>query len=79
MISYWRGRARPIIAQVIKDNKGKDLKAVRKALYEAYPFGVRKHHPYKIWLDEIARQLNEKKRYFAPKKKPANPKQIKLF
>src|SRR5579885_2310491 len=30
--------------------------AVRAALRAAYPFGPRKHHPYRIWLDEISRQ-----------------------
>jgi hypothetical protein len=33
------------------------MKATRARLREAYPFGERKYHPYKIWLDEIRRQL----------------------
>lgn len=53
----WRDVARPIIAETI-DRVGKDdPKALRKALLEAYPFGAREYHPYKIWLDEIHRQL----------------------
>lgn len=54
----WREAAAPIIAQVIADNTGKTPAEVRAALREAYPFGPRKHHPYKIWLSEIRRQLN---------------------
>ena len=51
----WRYRARRIIEDVIKKvgNNEQDLK---KALYDAYPFGQRKHYPYKIWLDEIKKQ-----------------------
>jgi hypothetical protein len=62
MQSYWRERAAPIIAKVIAENKGKDLKEIRKALFHAYPFGKRQYHPYKIWLDECAKQLGTKKK-----------------
>lgn len=40
----------------IKETAGQDDKLVRKALREAYPFGPRENHPYKIWLDEIKKQ-----------------------
>lgn len=56
MSSYWRERARPIVAEVLRATKGKPEKEVRKALRDAYPFGPRSHHPYKIWLDEVHRQ-----------------------
>ena len=47
----WRDRVRPIIAAVIAEHgEGPGL---RKALREAYPFGLREYHPYKVWLDEI--------------------------
>lgn len=55
--SPWRNRARPIIARVIAEH-GHDERALRKALHAAYPFGPRENHPYKIWLDEIKRQLS---------------------
>lgn len=48
----WRDSARPIIKEVLEkhhDNEG----ALKRALFDAYPFGERKYHPYKIWLDEI--------------------------
>ena len=52
----WRDRARPIIAKVLAETKGQDEKAIKAALFDAYPFGPREYHPYKIWLDEIKRQ-----------------------
>lgn len=57
--SHWRNTAAPIIAKVIAEHQG-DAKGMRKALRDAYPFGQRKYHPYKIWIDEVARQLGRK-------------------
>ncbi len=78
--SYWRDKARPIVLGVIAANKDKPINDLRKALYEAYPFGDRKNHPYKIWLDECNAQLHAcglelRKRYWGkPKgKKDAKP------
>lgn len=56
----WRGKCAPIIAEVLAANVGADEKTIRAALFEAYPFGPRQHHPYKIWLDEIAKQRGKK-------------------
>jgi len=53
----WRDYARPIIARVIADTGRDDEKALRKALRDAYPFGERRYHPYKIWCSEVKRQL----------------------
>jgi hypothetical protein len=58
--SKWRMQSTPIIEKVIADNKGKSLKEIRRALRDAYPFGERRYHPYKIWLDECQRQLGLK-------------------
>ena len=55
MESEWRKICGPIIRGIISDIGLHDTKALRKALHEAYPFGERKYHPYKIWLDEIRR------------------------
>lgn len=49
----WRENARPIIAKVLADNKDETEKVIRKALQNAYPYGQRAMHPYKIWCDEI--------------------------
>lgn len=57
----WRSIAKPIIAKVIREVGTDDMKALRKALSDAYPFGVKQYHPYKVWLDEIKFQLGQKK------------------
>jgi hypothetical protein len=54
----WRNHCAPIIAEVIERVGTDDPKALRKALLEAYPYGERSMHPYKIWRDEIRRQLS---------------------
>jgi hypothetical protein len=53
----WRSSAGPKIARVIAEVGTEDMKALRKALREAYPYGERKYWPYKVWCDEIRRQL----------------------
>lgn len=55
---YWRQKAAPIIAEVIQRVGREDMKALRKALREAYPFGPRAYHPYRVWLDEIKCHLS---------------------
>lgn len=65
----WRSRARPIIQKVLKENEGKDEKEIRKALRDAYPFGPREYHPYKIWCDEIQWQRGIKKKKMREKKR----------
>lgn len=72
-----RDECRPIIAQIIQANKGKSEKEIRKALRDGFPWPPRKYHPYKIWLDEIRVQMG--KRRFMEKKKPVDPKQVKMF
>lgn len=78
MARTWRDSAKPIIAEVIKENTGKTEKEIRKALREAYPYGERALHPYKIWCDEIKVQLGKKK--FNERKKDIVPiNQTNLF
>ncbi len=55
----WRQQAAPIIARVIAEVGRDDEKKLRSALREAYPFGERAMHPYKIWCDEVRRQIGE--------------------
>lgn len=51
----WRSHACIAIEDAIKKApKGSDL---IKAIDAAYPFGERKYHPYKIWLDERRKAL----------------------
>jgi hypothetical protein len=60
MISHWRSAAAPIIARVLAETLGQPDSEVRSALRTAYPFGQRKHHPYRIWLDEIRIQTGRR-------------------
>jgi hypothetical protein len=62
MHSHWRNEAKRVINEVLQQTNGQSERDIKKALCEAYPFGVRKYHPYKIWLDEIARQRGIKKK-----------------
>lgn len=71
----WREHCAPIIAKAIADNKGKDQKQIKKALKEAYPYGERARHPYKIWCSEVNRQMGKKVSNLKPQ--PSN--QIDLF
>lgn len=56
----WREEAADIIGRTIAETDSKDLPLLRQRLRDAYPWGERKNHPYKIWLDEIKRQLGLK-------------------
>ena len=74
----WRDSCRPIIAKVLADNKGNSDKEIRKSLRDAYPFGERAMHPYKIWCDEIKRQRGQKPT-LGKKLIAKNPNQTNLF
>ena len=58
--SRWRKTCAPIIANVLAEHKDDSPEDLKRALNAVYPFGLRKHHPYRIWLDEIARQIGKK-------------------
>ena len=53
----WRSRFAPRIARVIAEVGRADQKALRRALRDAYPAGERRYWPYKVWCDEVRRQL----------------------
>lgn len=73
----WRDIAAPIIAKVILENKGKPEIEIKRAISKVYPFGERRYHPYKVWLDEIKVQLGKKKR--GVKITPTPDNQIDIF
>lgn len=77
MSKTWRDVASPVIAGVLQKTKGCEESIIKKALYDAYPFGERQYHPYKIWLDEI--RVQRGKRKFNFKQQPIDPNQNKLF
>jgi len=60
----WRMKFAPIIAELIRDNKGKPVKELRKILRAANP-GYYKW-PRKIWGNESLRQLGLRKRKRVP-------------
>ena len=76
MSATWRDLARPIIARVIAEVGTSDRKRLRVALRDAYPWGPREYHPYKIWCNDIRVQLGEVEKPERKKreKKPAEPK-----
>ena len=76
--SAWRAIAAPIIANIISTVGRDDPQALRRALREAYPWGERRMHPYRIWCNEIRRQLQEQTQ--RPRRAPAPaPGQISLL
>jgi hypothetical protein len=64
----WREDARPIIAEVIARVGTSDMKALRRALREAFPWGD-VSWPRKIWRDEVKVQLGTKKKTRRGKRK----------
>ena len=65
----WRNAARATLDDVFKQLPADATeKEVRKAIHDAYPFGERAMHPYKIWCDESRRWLEAR----FPKMKRAN-------
>ena len=68
--------AAPIIDDVIERIGTDDMPKLRKALREAFPWGVREYHPYKIWLDEIRIQLGDKPRFNWRYKPDANQRRL---
>lgn len=80
--SHWRLRVRAVIQKVMKDNPETKGKELLKLISAAYPFGARKYHPYKIWLDEVKIQTGQKVKhpYRQPLKKPVpvDPNQMKF-
>ena len=67
----WRDSAAPLIAAVIQRVGRKDMSALRKALRDAYPWGCRRMHPYKVWCAEVRRQLGHP--IITPRKATSNP------
>lgn len=52
--SRWKARAAPIILDCLRAHPGPAER--RRALRRAYPFGERRHWPYRAWLAEIHAQ-----------------------
>lgn len=65
MAATWRETAARIVEAVLCRTHGQPEAVIKKALFDAYPYGERRYHPYKVWLSEIRRQRGIK-----PKAKP---------
>ena len=74
----WRDSARPLIERVLLATRGAPEKEIRKALRDAYPWGARENHPYKIWCDEVRRQRGLKPSLGTRAPEP-DPRQAGLF
>lgn len=53
-MSDWARISREVVTRVLRETAGQPEAVVRKALFDAYPFGERKFWPYKAWLQAIA-------------------------
>lgn len=60
--SHWRNASRQVIAGVKEANPSADRAELKKLLFKAYPFGMRRYHPYKIWCEEVRIALGVKKK-----------------
>lgn len=51
----WRDRADNVLRRVYDAAALEDRKPTPKEIFDAYPFGMRKYEPYKIWLEQKKR------------------------
>lgn len=49
----WYERSKDAIFEVMYFNPGLEPEELRKKVSDAYPFGPRANHPYKIWLKAV--------------------------
>ena len=56
-MSSWEEESTHVIRNVLKDYENRPEAELKRALKDAYPFGERKHWPYKIWCDCVKRAL----------------------
>ncbi len=54
MKSHWREASKRVILGVIADHPNTPWPELQRLIAAAYPFGPRSHHPYKMWLKEVA-------------------------
>lgn len=59
MTSPYRIKANQVIQSAIANCLSSDPKVIKKAIRDAYPFGIRENHPYQIWLSEQKKALKE--------------------
>jgi hypothetical protein len=73
--SRWRVAARRAIERGMEGVTPADSeKALRDAISAAYPFGERRMMPYKIWLDEVKKEML--RRFPKPPVRPDDPRLV---
>lgn len=56
--SWWARRCRMVILPIVSCwTPETGIAELRKRLSAAYPFGERKHWPYKVWLDQVNKTI----------------------
>jgi hypothetical protein len=53
----WRSIALCVINEVEQECKGQSYGALKRRLFEKYPFGERAYFPYKVWCEEQKKSL----------------------
>ncbi len=51
----WRSKSAEVLRGLVSQVKHLAPEDARRVISQAYPFGPRSNHPYKIWLDECHR------------------------
>ena len=49
----WYQKSQAHIQQVVSKNQHGNLSELEKTIRQSYPFGERKHYPYKAWLRAV--------------------------
>ena len=70
-----------MIAAALAETAGQDEKAIKRALFDAYPFAARQYWPYAVWLNEIKiqRGLKPAKPQRGKVKYEPDPRQPEMF
>lgn len=56
-MSYLHVKSREVINTIIAEVGVEDEDCLRKAIFVAYPFGERRHWPYKVFMAEVKKTM----------------------
>ena len=63
-MSVWSDQAKVVIEKVIQSERDNNpditTAALEAKVRDAYPFGERRHHPYRVWLSEVQKRFPQK-------------------
>lgn len=71
-LGTWREVAQRVIAEVRRAHPKAAGPELRRLLRDAYPWGPRRYHPYRIWCEEVRRALG------LPRKKTSRSPRVRL-